>query len=179
MHISDKLKKTISEKLKEDPKAMIFKLAQELSVPEQAVVECLPEEEVRKADAHHFDEVMAMIATWGNVTTILQTESVVLEAKGMIPMGSYGHGYFNLMGGRDYNVGGHIRADLLSAIYFVERPFMGLQSMSVQFFTLSGAPMFKVYLGRDEKRQLLPDQIEHFKTLRDRITSTNSCACCA
>jgi len=179
MHISDELKKTITEKLKEDPKIMIFKLAKELSVPEQTVMECLPEEEVRKADVHHFDEAMAMIATWGNVTTILQTESMVLEAKGMIPMGSHGHGYFNLMGGRDYNVGGHIRADLLSAIYFVERPFMGLKSMSVQFFSLSGTPIFKVYLGRDEKRQLLPDQIEHYMGLRDRITSSESCACCA
>jgi len=179
MHISDELRKTVTEKLKEDPKAMIFKLAKELSVPEQVVMECLPEEEMRRADAHHFDEAMAMIATWGNVTTILQTESMILEAKGMIPMGSHGHGYFNLMGGQDYNVGGHIRADLLSAIYFVKRPFMGMESMSVQFFTLSGAPMFKVYLGRDEKRQLLPLQIEYFMSLRDRITSSKSCACCA
>jgi len=179
MHISDELKKTVIEKLKEDPKAMIFKLAKELSVPEQAIMECLPEEEMRKADVRHFDEVMAMIATWGNVTTILQTDSMVLEAKGMIPLGSHGHGYFNLMGGHDYNVGGHIRADLLSGIYFVERPFMGLKSMSVQFFTLSGSPMFKVYLGRDEKRQLLPDQIELFMNLRDRITARKSSACCA
>jgi hypothetical protein len=84
-----------------------------------------------------------------------------------------------LIGGRDYNVGGHIRADLLSAIYFVERPFMGMKSMSVQFFTLSGAPLFKVYLGRDEKRQLLPPQIELFTILRDRLTSAKDCGCCA
>lgn len=179
MHITDELKKTITEKLKEDPKIMIFKLAKELSVPEQAVMECLPDEESKKADAHHFDEVMAMIATWGKVTTIVQTESMVFETKGMIPMGRHGHGYFNLMGGPDYAVGGHIRADLLSAIYFVERPFMGLESMSVQFFTLSGTSMFKVYLGRDEKRQLLAEQIEYFKTLRGRITAGKSCSCCS
>ncbi len=78
MHISDKLKKIIAEKLKEDPKTMIFKLAKELSVPEQTIIDYLPEEEMRKAEAHHFDEIMAMIATWGNVTTIVQTEFKVL-----------------------------------------------------------------------------------------------------
>lgn len=178
MHISGELKGKITGRLKEDPRTMIFTLAKELGVPEQAVMECLPEQEVVRAGAEHFDEVMAMIATWGKVTTIVQTDSMVLEAKGMLPMGSYGHGYFNLMGKQDYNVSGHIRADLLSAIYFIERPFMGMDSKSVQFFTLSGNPMYKVYLGRDEKRQLLPDQVEYFKTLRDRITGTTSCACC-
>ncbi len=175
MHLSEKLKKTIAEKLSDDPKTMIFKLAKELEVPEQVIVACLPEKEARKTHISHFDEVMAAIATWGSVTTILQTKYMVLEAKGAIPVGSHGHGFFNLMGGHDYNVGGHIRADLLSAIYFVERPFMGLDAKSVQFFTLSGEPMFKVYLARDKKRQLLPDQIELFIGLRDRLTIGKSC----
>jgi len=177
MHISNKLRKTINDRLEENPETMIFVLARELSVPEQAVMECLSENEMRRANAKHFDEIMNMIATWGNVTTIVQTGSVVLEAKGMLPVGSHGHGYFNLMGDKNYSVGGHIRADLLSAIYFVERPFMGLISMSVQFYSLAGESMFKVYLGRDEKRQLLSEQIEKFKDMRDKFSSARSHAC--
>jgi putative heme utilization carrier protein HutX len=179
MHIPEELQKKIGEKLKNDPKAKIFTLARELDVPEQAVVECLPEDEACRVGPEHFDEVMAMIATWGPVTTIVQTGAMVLEAKGMLPMGSHGHGYFNLMGDKTYHVGGHIRADLLSAIYFVERPFMDLASMSVQFFDLRGEPMFKIYLGRDDARQLLSDQVEAFTTLRERLTRNTGCACCA
>ncbi len=178
MQLTGDLQKTIIERINEDKKVMIFALAKELGVPELAIIKCLPEGECVSADPEHFEEIMTMIATWGKVTTIVQTGSVVLEAKGMLPLGSYGYGYFNLMGKGDYNVGGHIRVDLLSAIYFVERPFMGMKSMSVQFYELSGAPMFKVYIGRDEKRQLLPDQIEAFKTLRDRVTGKPGFGCC-
>jgi putative heme iron utilization protein len=31
--------------------------------------------------------------------------------------------------------------------------------------------MFKVFVGRDEKRGLLPDQLAHFERLRDAETS--------
>jgi putative heme utilization carrier protein HutX len=180
MQLTTVLEKNIQEKIKLDPKVKIFALARELDVPEQAVMECLPENEVVRVGSEHFDEIMAMVATWGKVTTIVQTGSMVLEAKGMLPMGSHGHGYFNLMGDKNYNVGGHIRADLLSAVYFVERPFMGIPSMSVQFFDLRGEPIFKIYLGRDDNRQLLPDQVEAFQTLRERLTRKGAtCACCA
>lgn len=171
MNISDVLRKKITDKLQGDPKVMTFALAKELGVPEQAVMECLPKDEVVRVEAEHFNEIMDSIATWGKVTTIVQTEYVVLEAKGLLPKGSYGHGYFNLVGNSN-NTGGHIRSDLISAIYFVTRPFMGLLSMSVQFFSLSGAPMFKVYLGRDEKKMLLPEQVENFNVLRDRLAES-------
>jgi len=179
MQLTTELRKTIHERIEQDPKVKIFTLAGELNVPEQAIMECLPANEAVKVGPEHFDEIMAMVATWGNVTTIVQTDTMVLEAKGMLPMGSHGHGYFNLMGDTNYNVGGHIRADLLSAVYFVERPFMGIPSMSIQFFDLSGDPIFKIYLGRDKKRQLLPDQVEAFNTLRERLTrNTATCSCC-
>ncbi len=177
MQLTAELRETIIDRINKDEKIMIFALAKELGVPELAIMECLPESECVLVGTEHFEEIMTMIATWGQVTTIVQNGSVVLETKGMLPLGSFGYGYFNLMGKGDYNVGGHIRADLLSAIYFVERPFMGMRSMSVQFYELSGAPMFKVYIGRDEKRQLLPEQIEAFEALRDRVAGKTGCGC--
>ncbi len=179
MKIADTLRKTIEERLQQNPKIILSSLARELSVPEQAILECLPESEIAQAGPENFDEIMAMIATWGQVTTIVQTGSMVLEAKGMLPMGSHGHGYFNLLGGRDYNVGGHIRADLTAVICFVERPFMGMDTKSVQFFDLSGDAMFKIYLGRDEKRQLLEDQVQLYDSLRQRVTQKTGCGCCS
>jgi putative heme iron utilization protein len=46
---------------------------------------------------------------------------------------------------------------------------MGLPSLSIQFFNLKGDPMFKVYVGRDKDRKLLPEQEEKFKQLRSRF----------
>ena len=44
--------------------------------------------------------------------------------------------------------------------------FMGKEGHSFQFFGHSGRCIFKIYLGRDEQRQLLPEQVERFMALR-------------
>jgi len=43
MKIADTLRKTIEERLQKDPKIILSALARELAVPEQAIMECLPE----------------------------------------------------------------------------------------------------------------------------------------
>jgi len=173
--IGKQLQRIITEKLKENPKAVLSTLAQELGVPEQAVVDCLPTHEASRAGGEFFEPIMDAVATWGKVTTVVQTDGVILEAKGALPKGSHGHGYFNLMGNPESVVGGHIRADLVSAAYFVNRPFMGLPSMSIQFFNLAGSAMFKIYLGRDEQRNLLPEQVQSFMALKDFMVPTAPC----
>ena len=41
-------------------------------------------------------------------------------------------------------------------------------SMSVQFFNAAGDAMFKIFVGRDEKRELKPEQVQKFEALRAR-----------
>ena len=55
---------------------------------------------------------------------------------------------------------------LLVGIALVSKLFMGKEGHSFQFFGHSGRCIFKVYLGRDEQRQLLPAQVERFMALR-------------
>jgi heme iron utilization protein len=54
---------------------------------------------------------------------------------------------------------------------FVDRPFFGRRSCSLQFIHIDGGAMFKVFVRRDEKRELLADQLVHFEPLRDAETS--------
>ncbi|MGL4837432.1 MAG: ChuX/HutX family heme-like substrate-binding protein, partial [Shewanella sp.] len=51
----------------------------------------------------------------------------------------------------------------------VSKPFRGMESFYIGFFTAKGECMFKVYLGRDKKRQLFPEQKELFNQLKQEL----------
>jgi putative heme iron utilization protein len=48
---------------------------------------------------------------------------------------------------------------------------MGRPSCSVQFFNRAGDAMFKIFVRRDEKRELLADQLAKFEALRARLSA--------
>ena len=83
-----------------------------------------------------------------------------------LPPGSFGHGYFNIHG--DSPIGGHIKADNCKSIAFVARGAKRI-SMSVQFFNAAGDAMFKIFVGRDENRELKPEQVQKFEALREQL----------
>jgi len=82
---------------------------------------------------------------------------------------SEARGYFNLHG--ESPLGGHLRIARCAAIYFMDRPFFGRRSCSLQFINIDGGAMFKVFVGRDEKRELIADQLARFERLRDAETN--------
>jgi hypothetical protein len=106
------------------------------------------------------------IAGWGEVTLIIHTDDGVMEFTGPIPCGEIGRGYFNLMGRTGFH--GHLRHERCAVVAFVERPFMGRLSASALFVNADGGIMFKVFVGRDDKRELLADQLAAFRALADR-----------
>ena len=149
------------------PGVVIETAAKEHGVTPRAVVEALPAEMRRFAPASAFVEVMKDIAAWGEVTLIVHTDDGIMEFTGPIPAGEVGRGYFNLMGRTGFH--GHLRHDRCAGLAFLERPFMGKDSASVVFFNVDGGIMFKVFVGRDEKRALLSDQLARFRALADRL----------
>ncbi len=52
---------------------------------------------------------------------------------------------------------------------FVERTFNNKNSVFVAFVNVDGGIMFKVFVGRDEKRELKEDQLVKFRALRDKL----------
>jgi putative heme utilization carrier protein HutX len=64
---------------------------------------------------------------------------------------------------------GHLRHGRCAGLAFVERPFMGRASAFVAFFNLDGGIMFKVFVGRDDKRELKADQLTAFRALAERL----------
>lgn len=152
--------------LAEQPKAALERIADAAGVTVAEVVRHLPEGEAVCIDGAHFVEVMGDLTDWGAVTLIVNTGDVVLEARGEIPAGSLGRGYYNLHG---KPIGGHLKADACGMIAFVSRELFSAMTHSIQFYAKAGHCMFKVYLGRDENRAMRPEQIERFVALRDRL----------
>jgi putative heme iron utilization protein len=60
-------------------------------------------------------------------------------------------------------------AESFDSIFFVDRPFMGQESLSIQIYDKDGNASIKFYLGRDENRKIKQEQKEKFLELRKRF----------
>lgn len=157
----------LAQAMAAEPGALIETVAKQYGATLRAVVEALPKPMRRIAAGSAFVEAMGDIATWGDVTFIIHSDDGVFEFSGAVPEGRVGQGYFNL-GGRS-GLHGHLRHERCGGIAFVERPFFGRPSASVLFLNTDGGIMFKVFVGRDENRELKPDQLAAFRRLAERL----------
>lgn len=83
---------------------------------------------------------------------------------------------FNLMD-RTSPLGGHLFVKELASIWFVSKPFFGKESHSVQFFDITGKQMFAIYLGRDEKREIILQVKQGYDALRGRYRDAHIAGC--
>lgn len=150
-----------------DPGVLVEQVAKDQNATAREVIEALPEEMRKIAPGAAFIDAMQDIGTWGDVTLIIHTDDGIMEFGGPVPAGEVGRGYYNVPGSKGFH--GHLRHERCAAIAFVERPFMGRLSASALFINTDGGIMFKVFVGRDEKRELKADQLEKFRKLADRL----------
>lgn len=143
-------------------------LANQFSVSEQQLVAALPAAMSTWIPAEHAQTLLESLTEWGTLTTIIESEGSIFEFKGAFPAGKPAHGYFNLYTKSAEGLHGHLKLDQVAHIALLEKPFMGKESYSLLFFAQSGRCIFKVYLGRDSKRQLFPEQISRFNQLREQ-----------
>lgn len=164
---------TIRQHLIDNPSAMPSQIAAELNVSEFEVVSALPSEQLALLPISEKDTLLASLPEWGNMTTIVSVSGSIFEFKGAFPKGKYAHGYFNLITKGD-GLHGHLKLDDISAIALISKPFRGTESHSINFFGAAGEVVFKVYLGRDKKRVLLPEQVTRFKALKAELQTATA-----
>ncbi|MBO0139655.1 heme utilization cystosolic carrier protein HutX [Agrobacterium sp. Ap1] len=150
--------------LAEKPDGIVESIAAAADVTPAEILEILPEGSAVIAPKESFLDIWNELTTWGIVLFLVHTEDLVAEIDGELPVGSEGHGWFNIHG--DSPIGGHIKKDNCASITFVDRAFHGRRSCSIWFMNAKGAPMFKVFVKRDEARELLPEQLAKFDALR-------------
>ncbi len=154
--------------LAEKPDGIVESIAAAADVTTAEILEILPEGSAVIAPKESFLDIWNELTTWGIVLFLVHTEDVVAEIDGELPVGSEGHGWFNIHS--DSPIGGHIKKDNCASITFVDRAFHGRRSCSVWFMNAKGAPMFKVFVKRDEARELLPEQLAKFEALRAKYS---------
>lgn len=159
----------LRERMAVNADGVLEQIARDYGVSTLDVVREMPEAHRVLAGGDRFEEIMAAITNWGPVLFIVHTADIVLECVGPLPPGTLGRGYFNLHG--DSPIGGHIKSTNCQAIAFVSRPFMGRQSCSVQFFNAAGDAMFKIFVRRDENRELVSEQLQQFDALAKRYSA--------
>jgi hypothetical protein len=156
---------TLAARAASSPGDLLEQIAREYGVSTLEVVRNLPPEQATVVSGDAFADVMQDISTWGDILFLIHNADIVLECTGKLPQGSFGHGYYNIHG--DSPIGGHIKAENCKAIAFVVRGLKRV-GMSVQFFNAAGEAAFKIFVRRDDNRDLVPEQVKMFAALRQR-----------
>ena len=155
----------LKQALAAEPGGILEEIARREGATYREILDALPEGEAVSRPGSAFEAIWTGLAAWpGEITFIVHTADGVFETRGTIPPGSFGRGYFNIHG--DSPIGGHIKADRCAAVYFVDRPFFGRRSCSVQFVNGDGVAMFKIFVGRGPDRELDAAQVERFEAMR-------------
>nr|WP_245680691.1 heme utilization cystosolic carrier protein HutX [Veronia pacifica] len=158
----------VAEYLEKDQDTPVSMMADSLGKTEGEITLALPKNLVKVASAEHAQAILESLPDWGKVTTIVHSFGSIFEAKASFPKGKAAHGFYNLMG-KEGELHGHLRLDLVRYIAFVSKPFRGMESHYIAFFTEDLGCMFKVYLGRDKKRQLIEGQVEKYEALKEEF----------
>ncbi len=153
-------------RFKESADGVLEMIAAQSGLTTREVTACLPESCCQSVEGGQFAEVMEELSTWGDILLIVHTADAIIECLAPLPAGSFGRGFFNL--GHGSPIRGHIRAERCAEICLVRRPFMGMETCSVQFFNEEGGAMFKIFVTRDEEDVLLPEQVRRFEALQER-----------
>ena len=158
----------VRQKVAENPSVMLMNLAVELGRPEAELVAALPEEMRKQGRKDAFEAIWNAMTEWERSTFLAVNCGCVVEVEGKLPKGKFGHGMFNLDHGENA-LGGPLLVNKLESVWFVSKPFFNKESHSVQFFDGKGDMMFAVYLGRDEKREIIPAIKESFLRMREEF----------
>ena len=162
--MSAEIASAVAAALAENPKAMTMQLAQKLRIPEADVVRHLPGTQSRELDLGRFEELVRAFEPLGKLHVICTNGAVTLEANGEFGNFSSWGEFFNV---QTPSLDMHIRPKNISAAFAVEKPshMDGVDTLSIQFFDLSGASAFKVFLTMGGNTSN-PKRVEEFNAIR-------------
>ncbi|EGQ8133541.1 heme utilization cystosolic carrier protein HutX [Vibrio parahaemolyticus] len=164
----ESIKQQVEVLLEQEPQLLPAAMAERLGVTEFDVVAALPQEMVAIAPGEQAQTILESLVGFGPVTTIVHSFGSIFEVKAPFPKGKVARGYYNLMG-REGELYGHLKLDNVKNIALVSKPFMGRESHYFGFFSEYGSNIFKVYLGRDEKRELIAEQVTAFRAMQAEL----------
>ncbi|MGL6313667.1 heme utilization cystosolic carrier protein HutX [Vibrio sp. WXL103] len=164
----EEAKNQVAELCAAEPSLSVTDIATRLSLTEAEASLALPQEMVTAVKGEHAEWILTQLTEWGNLTTITNSFGSIFEFKGPFPKGKSAHGYYNIMGRAGLH--GHLKLDVMTDIAFVSKLFHGTQTHHIAFFNQDGNCVFRVYLGRDKARNLIPEQVEAFNSMKKELS---------
>lgn len=158
----------LRSQLAENPDGVIEQIAKAYGVTTHTATKALPAKHRTCVPGTYLADLLEDLIGWGEVMLIINLGSLIAEIKTAIPAATPGRGYLNFHGEAPF--GGHLKEDACSEIIFIDRPFFGRRSLSVQFFEDTGNCLFKVFVRRDEDKELVAEQAAKFDALRLRYS---------
>jgi putative heme utilization carrier protein HutX len=155
-----------------NPDGVLESLAEKHSLTMKDMLALLPEGQACRLAGVEFEKVWGELTGWGDILFLLHNQHGVFEIKTTLPQGAFGRGYFNIHG--ETALGGHLRAERCESIWFVDRPFFGRRSCSIQFLDQDGVVMFKIYVRRGKDRELDAGQLAKFESARRAFGDASS-----
>ncbi len=165
MDLATDIIQEIHAQINRDESTMPATIADDLGITERDVVRHLPNSMSVEVSGTEFECIWKAMTEWEKVTALVSNSGIIAEIKGKLSKGTSARGYFNLFDS-DAPLNGHIKADVIESIFFVSKPFMKIESHSVQFYTKEGDKAFGIYLGRNDKRQIIESVLNGYQDLR-------------
>lgn len=162
------LKEKVSRLIEDEPSILPVEMAEKLGISEYEVVSSLPDEMIALASGEQALTYLERLVGFGPVTTIVHSFGSIFEVKAPFPKGKVARGYYNLMG-TNGELHGHLKLSNVENIALVSKPFRGRESHYFGFFCEKGNNIFKVYLGRNEQRELITEQVAAFKRWQQEL----------
>jgi putative heme utilization carrier protein HutX len=159
----------IQERFKSPERNLIEALRKELGLSEAAVISALPASRAVGVAGSEFAAVWESLRAWPDAVVAIRSSGHVLEVHGPIHAGepSKVSKYFNLAP-EGPGLSGHLRPDLVSAIYAVKLPGRSGDDHGVIFYDSAGEAAFGVYVPA-EHAAADTTGLMGFETTRDRM----------
>jgi putative hemin transport protein len=149
-----------------NPRKMTLQLARDLGVPEVEVIRAFPPDRVTELDAARWEELIECFEELGTVRVIVSNACATAELEGRFGGFTKTGPFFNV---QTSTLDMHIRWQELGAAFAVQKPghLDGINTLSFQFYDLTGAASFKVFLNFGTA--VAVEQVKQFEKLRERF----------
>ena len=158
------IKEKVAELFAENPAELPAVVAAKLQITEGEVIRNMPENMVTLIEGMPLEDIYTHLRDWGDIMLVLDVEGSIFEMVTPFPKGGYKYGYYNMSDSRT-PLRGHLRMDGIATIAMISKPFHGMDTKSVQFFSAAGKPVFKVYIRRNKDRSFVAEQLAQFEAL--------------
>jgi heme iron utilization protein len=146
-------RREIGERFERPERGLVDQLRAELGISEAAVMSALPPGRAVGVPGSEFHAVWDSLRTWPDAVVAIRTGGHVMEVHGPIHAGEPSRisQYFNLSP-EGPGLSGHLRPDLVAAIYAVQLPGRSGDEYGVVFFDPAGQPAFGVYVPSEHAK---------------------------